>query len=177
MARVWFAGLHRHAEALTTSSLHLLKTIGVSNRLHRRLVQEMSQGRHVAVVEAALVFDEALGIGDAVVQGAESAAIVSSAYGQVLVQAENPGGLLFTESFLTERSFEYVEKERNNPPIVRFRNADGETHKQGLLVDEEDAFTTFDGEDVAVPVSDYRRGNGRHQADRQCRPAALMYNG
>ena len=104
---------------------------------------------------------------------------MSSAYGHILVLAENPGSFLLAESFLTERSSEQVEKEWNNPPIVRFRNADGETHEQSLLVDEEDALATFDGEDVTVPISDCRRGNGRQPpvAGRQYRPAALMCNG
>ena len=92
----------------------------------------------------------------------KGAAIVSSAYCHVFVLAENPDRFVLAEPLLTKRLLEQIEKEGNNPPIARFRHANGETREQSLLIDEEDALMTFDGEDVTAPISDYRWRGRRH---------------
>jgi len=86
---------------------------------------------------------------------------MGSVYCYIIVQVENPGSFFLTEPFLVERSSKQIEEKRYDLLIVRFCNANGEAYEQSGFVDEEDALATFDGEDVAVPISDGRQSNDR----------------
>jgi hypothetical protein len=139
---------------LTDKPLHLFEAIGVSNRLHWRIIQEMRQSTGIAIVQAVIVSNVAFGIHNSVVERSNRAAIFGFANRHVLMQAENPGNFIFVESLLTKRSFKKSEKTWDDSPIVRFRNANRKADKQGRLVDKQDALAAFDGENVSVPISD-----------------------
>jgi len=108
---------------------------------------------HITAVEAALVLDEELRVGDPVVERPQGAAVLGSPNSQVTVLTEQPCPLLLAESLVSKRPIKEAEEEGGNVATGGLGHVEAEANEQGRLVNEEDALTTLDAEDVAVPVA------------------------